>query len=48
VSLSFPRKGEAIHSTRRYVLDWRNDDEPNVPGMLSVRYSIEINKLKRV
>jgi allantoinase len=30
----------------RYVLDWCNDDQPyplNVPGMLSVPYSIEVN-----
>ncbi|MBV2154918.1 polysaccharide deacetylase family protein [Kitasatospora sp. SUK 42] len=30
----------------RYVLDWCNDDQPyplNVPGMLSVPYSIELN-----
>ncbi|MFD3759667.1 polysaccharide deacetylase family protein [Streptomyces sp. NPDC058622] len=30
----------------RYVLDWSNDDQPyrlNVPGMLSVPYSIELN-----
>jgi allantoinase len=32
----------------RYVLDWTNDDQPyplNVPGMLSVPYSVEINDL---
>ncbi|CAM4223722.1 polysaccharide deacetylase family protein [Nocardiopsis rhodophaea] len=31
-----------------YVLDWANDDQPyrlNVPGMLSVPYSIEINDI---
>jgi len=31
-----------------YVLDWTNDDEPyrlNVPGMLSVPYSLELNDL---
>ena len=31
-----------------YVLDWTNDDQPyrlNVPGMLSVPYSVEINDL---
>ena len=30
----------------RYVLDWTNDDQPyplNVPGMLSVPYSVELN-----
>ncbi len=29
-----------------YVLDWNNDDQPyelNIPGMLSVPYSIELN-----
>ncbi|ARQ70500.1 polysaccharide deacetylase family protein [Streptomyces marincola] len=33
----------------RYVLDWANDDQPyrlNVPGMLSVPYSIEINDVQ--
>ena len=32
----------------RYVLDWTNDDQPyrlNVPGMLSVPYSVELNDL---
>lgn len=32
-----------------YVLDWTNDDRPyplNVPGMLSVPYSIEVNDLQ--
>lgn len=32
----------------RYVLDWTNDDQPyrlNVPGMLSVPYSVEMNDL---
>jgi allantoinase len=32
----------------RYVLDWTNDDQPyrlNVPGMLSVPYSLELNDL---
>ncbi|UNO41029.1 polysaccharide deacetylase family protein [Streptomyces sp. MST-110588] len=32
----------------RYVLDWSNDDQPyplNVPGMLSVPYSIEVNDI---
>jgi allantoinase len=32
----------------RYVLDWSNDDQPyrlNVPGMLSVPYSVELNDL---
>ncbi|WP_206505890.1 polysaccharide deacetylase family protein [Streptomyces chrestomyceticus] len=31
-----------------YVLDWANDDQPyrlNVPGMLSVPYSIEVNDI---
>jgi allantoinase len=31
-----------------YVLDWTNDDQPyrlNVPGMLSVPYSVELNDL---
>lgn len=31
-----------------YVLDWTNDDQPyrlNVPGMLSVPYSLELNDL---
>ncbi|WP_438489653.1 polysaccharide deacetylase family protein [Streptomyces sp. S186] len=31
-----------------YVLDWSNDDQPyrlNVPGMLSVPYSIEVNDI---
>jgi allantoinase len=31
-----------------YVLDWTNDDQPyplNVPGMLSVPYSVEVNDL---
>ena len=30
------------------MLDWTNDDQPyplNVPGMLSVRYSVEVNDL---
>jgi allantoinase len=33
----------------RYVLDWTNDDQPyelNVPGMLSVPYSVELNDLE--
>jgi allantoinase len=32
----------------RYVLDWTNDDQPyrlNVPGMLSVPYTVELNDL---
>jgi allantoinase len=32
----------------RYTLDWTNDDQPyrlNVPGMLSVPYSVELNDL---
>jgi allantoinase len=32
----------------RYILDWTNDDQPyalNVPGMLSVPYSIELNDI---
>lgn len=32
----------------RYILDWTNDDQPyrlNVPGMLSVPYSVELNDL---
>lgn len=32
----------------QYVLDWTNDDQPyrlNVPGMLSVPYSVELNDL---
>ena len=32
----------------RYVLDWTSDDQPyrlNVPGMLSVPYSVELNDL---
>ncbi|MEU5212452.1 polysaccharide deacetylase family protein [Streptomyces sp. NPDC020742] len=32
----------------RYVLDWTNDDQPyrlNVPGMLSVPYSVELNDI---
>jgi peptidoglycan/xylan/chitin deacetylase (PgdA/CDA1 family) len=32
----------------RYLLDWTNDDQPyalNVPGMLSVPYSVELNDL---
>jgi allantoinase len=32
----------------RYVLDWTNDDQPyplNVPGMLSVPYSVEVNDI---
>ena len=32
----------------RYVLDWTNDDQPyrlNVPGVLSVPYSVELNDL---
>ncbi|WP_432874694.1 polysaccharide deacetylase family protein [Kribbella sp. CA-245084] len=32
----------------RYVLDWTNDDQPyrlNVPGMLSVPYTLELNDL---
>ena len=32
-----------------YVLDWANDDQPyrlNVPGMLSVPYSIEVNDVQ--
>ncbi len=32
----------------RYVLDWTNDDQPyrlNIPGMLSVPYSVELNDL---
>lgn len=32
-----------------YVLDWTNDDQPyrlNVPGMISVPYSIELNDLQ--
>jgi allantoinase len=32
----------------RYLLDWTNDDQPyrlNVPGMLSVPYSLELNDL---
>ncbi len=32
-----------------YVLDWTNDDQPyrlNVPGMLSVPYSVELNDLR--
>jgi allantoinase len=31
-----------------YILDWSNDDQPyplNVPGMLSVPYSVELNDL---
>ena len=31
-----------------YLLDWTNDDQPyrlNVPGMLSVPYSVELNDL---
>jgi peptidoglycan/xylan/chitin deacetylase (PgdA/CDA1 family) len=31
-----------------YVLDWTNDDQPyrlNVPGMLSVPYSVELNDI---
>jgi hypothetical protein len=31
-----------------YVLDWTNDDQPyrlNVPGMLSVPYTLELNDL---
>ncbi|MGE6738192.1 polysaccharide deacetylase family protein, partial [Streptomyces sp. NPDC059900] len=31
-----------------YVLDWTNDDQPyplNIPGMLSVPYSVELNDL---
>jgi allantoinase len=31
-----------------YVLDWTNDDQPyrlNVPGMLSVPYTVELNDL---
>lgn len=32
-----------------YVLDWTNDDQPyplNIPGMLSVPYSVELNDLQ--
>jgi hypothetical protein len=32
----------------QYVLDWTNDDQPyrlNVPGMLSVPYTVELNDL---
>ena len=32
----------------KYLLDWTNDDQPywlNVPGMLSVPYSVELNDL---
>ena len=32
----------------KYPLDWPNDDQPywlNVPGMLSVPYSVELNDL---
>lgn len=32
----------------QYVLDWTNDDQPyrlNVPGMLSVPYSVELNDI---
>ncbi|WP_280384863.1 polysaccharide deacetylase family protein [Nocardia wallacei] len=32
----------------RYVLDWTNDDQPyrlNVPGLLSVPYSVELNDI---
>jgi allantoinase len=32
----------------RYVLDWTNDDQPyrlNVPGLLSVPYTVELNDL---
>jgi peptidoglycan/xylan/chitin deacetylase (PgdA/CDA1 family) len=32
----------------RYLLDWTNDDQPyrlNVPGMLSVPYTVELNDL---
>jgi peptidoglycan/xylan/chitin deacetylase (PgdA/CDA1 family) len=32
----------------RYVLDWTNDDQPyrlNVPGLISVPYSVELNDL---
>lgn len=31
-----------------YVLDWTNDDQPyrlNVPGLLSVPYSVELNDI---
>src|SRR5690606_877245 len=33
-----------------YVLDWTTDDQPyplNVPGMISVRYSVELGRTQR-
>jgi allantoinase len=50
-----PGLTETFHTARLltelgldYVLDWTNDDQPyrlNVPGMLSVPYSVELNDL---
>ncbi len=50
-----PALTETFHTPRllaelglNYVLDWTNDDQPyhlNVPGMLSVPYSVELNDI---
>ncbi|MEV5649209.1 polysaccharide deacetylase family protein [Nocardia sp. NPDC052254] len=50
-----PGLTETFHTPRllselglNYVLDWTNDDQPyrlNVPGMLSVPYSVELNDI---
>ncbi|MGI5335942.1 polysaccharide deacetylase family protein [Streptomyces sp. CA-181903] len=50
-----PALTETFHTPRllaelglSYVLDWTNDDQPyrlNVPGMLSVPYSVELNDI---
>ena len=50
-----PRVAETIQTPRllaglglNYLLDWTNDDQPywlNVPGMLSVPYSVELNDI---
>ena len=42
------RPSTSFYDGMNYLLDWTNDDQPywlNVPGMLSVPYSVELNDL---